>query len=245
MGEVITQKQAYHMSSDEMAAIIKACKASDYKISELIFSGGEPTLWKNMEECVSIASQSSIFNQVNIGTNGAKWQRLIPMRSHLSKIFVSKYPSNEGIRESMYASVLAPKLHQWSGRFTARPDHVLNLGMEPSNGWPCKCHSVGYYDNYFYSCGPIISLILRFPNSANYQMKTPVAPFFVEKLESSQDLCKACVANPLVENLMRRSPPSSAPAPPPSIQGSKPLTPKPRIKQDKYLKWLDCVKARR
>ena len=81
---------------DEVNKFIEVSKLSNYKFN-IVFSGGEPLLWKNLHEGIDTLYNSGICNTMTMFTNDIHYKRLTQETvDKLNSIRVSHYKDVEG-----------------------------------------------------------------------------------------------------------------------------------------------------
>jgi hypothetical protein len=86
------QHPGYHMSIREIAAIVQSCIVRDLHFDTIELTGGEPSLWKNLE--VGVRLFERICDEVTLVTNGNDPDRIIGL--NLKRWIVS---SSQATRE--------------------------------------------------------------------------------------------------------------------------------------------------
>ena len=204
-GQKSWRRKLYHMSEEEVKNIIYYSEKSNYEIKELILSGGEPILWKNIHMLDFIRS-SKIVKFITFFTNGVKE---IPKEvlKNIDRLIISKYPkSNEdNINKTISncSGLLKDIRIKNKKEFLIWPDNKLDNCLPAK----CYCKFMSYYDGVIASCGEIFEIEKRY-NVDLSKFKTTVDHInFLDDIETNHgsfDHCSYCIENKLVQKKIKK-----------------------------------------
>jgi len=188
-------KPKYQMSLEEIEKFIKVTKDSGYdKFKWIIISGGEPLLWNNLEEGLSLLKKSKIANAIKIFSNGINVSKITyKVLINSSVIRVSQYKENWQILQDL------KRQYKNKIEIVDRTVHTKLPTKLYDNVLPAKCHCQGYAvcDNKIYAC-PMIPAICR---KLNFDIEyfCPIIPHWVEALDlfnrENEYVCQGCIGN--------------------------------------------------
>jgi hypothetical protein len=193
------------MNLYEVNKFINLTKQSNYdKFKSIIVSGGEPLLWRNLEEGVKALRESNLAEAIHVFSNGINTEKVTPkVIDNIHVLRVSRYKEN------------AIALNDLAKRYGSKIVIVDRMVHTPipdkfyDNVLPAKCHCEGYAlcDGVMYAC-PMIPAVAK-------EMKIPLMdlPLTYCKLQvnwaevlnkftrENHKLCKACIGNLKVRRL--------------------------------------------
>jgi hypothetical protein len=144
----------WHASLDQVEALIRATRDSNYWIKELHINGmGEPTLWQHLNEGIKMLAESKCIGRVSMLTNGRSLSRISEESwKHLYHVPVSEYPEQDN-------SLLHELKQQHGSKINILP--LSEFWTLPTHRYcgttPCVCCSPGpmHLDGFIYlNCGP-------------------------------------------------------------------------------------------
>lgn len=186
----------YHMSLDEIQKLIVAATASGYHL-DLTLTGGEPLLWKHLEDGLEMLRKSCIVRSILMYTNGMFPKKITKkVAESLDVIRISRYPYNEEhIRELKKefpdkVSIME-KMEFWVNPETP---------VDESISLPCAClnPAVLYYKGEIFACAHSLSIASH--NGSRVRLSTPIAPHFLKGIDEirkghEREICTMCISN--------------------------------------------------
>lgn len=94
MGKLMRYTAGYEMSLEELDAFLDISKRSNYMFN-IIICGGEPLLWKHLNEGAKRIYQSGVANKIFIFSNAINIKQATPdVMQYVDEIRISRYDSN-------------------------------------------------------------------------------------------------------------------------------------------------------
>lgn len=190
----------YHMSIEEIERFIHFTKLSNYKFQRLTISGGEPFLWKNLDEGLKLLMNSGVTNEITVFTNAVFYKKLTPsIIKNITTIRVSYYDHLQGGTDNTEHIKELQKIHPKvevvpRDVFTRIPSEPIHSTEEVR----CKNLYTQYYNGNIYACAHAHSLALK----VGSKIKTgePIGINYLDntvEIRKGQhtDLCSVCVSN--------------------------------------------------
>ena len=203
-------KPDYQMSLGEVEKFISDTKESDYdKFKSIIISGGEPLLWRHLEEGVRMLRESGLSHQLNIFTNGINAEAVTTgLFDNITILRLSKYAENK--------PVLADLVDRFGSEHIKIVDQTMHYPIPTElldNVLPAKCGCEGYglCDGIMYAC-PMVPAVAKefnleladFPESY-----CDLQPHWAEILndfdKANHLFCRGCIGNQKVRGRMART----------------------------------------
>lgn len=140
----------YHMTPDEIRIICRRTRELGMHFSQAMIMGGEPALWKHLEEGCRVIRESQAFDQIHIYTN---YKSVDPLINLFDKgladlaIVQTVNMSVDGVRK------LWDK-HADRVRITNQPAHWIHPDKPIEGAIPagCGCDQITVFDGRVYSC---------------------------------------------------------------------------------------------
>ena len=191
---------SYHMSIEEIEKLIHFTKLSNYKFNRLTISGGEPFLWKNLNEGLSLLKNSGITKEITVFTNAVFYKKLTPdIVKNITTIRVSHYDHIQGGTDNTEHILQLKKIHpkvEVVDRtvFTNIPSEPIHSTEEVN----CSNLYTQYFNGSIYACAHAHSLALK----VGSQVKTgePIGINYLDNTAETRkgqhkELCSICVSN--------------------------------------------------
>lgn len=202
----------YHLSLDDIDNWIKYSKESGYKFGNVILTGGEPLLWKNVVDGVKKLKNSRLIHRLIMYTNALavnedNLDMIGQILENISILRVSRYIGNEH------------KIKLIRDNFPKNKIKVVNktkfiaLPMKPiPNTLPakCTCHAYDLTGSNISLCGPAKNIICRVGwNQEDFSyIIEPLKRDYLTRLSKipkrNQPYCQYCVGNSKVRKEMRK-----------------------------------------
>jgi hypothetical protein len=191
-------KAGYHMPMEQVELFCQCVDASDENIPEVLISGGEPILWKNLIPGLVRFKRCRKINKVGLFTSAPPYGHYEAVIKSVDRLCISRYGHNEEIARQI--ARISPKVdvavHTWH----------YPLPQEPVEGaipGGCLCEGPAYIDGQIWVCSCMLSLQLQHPHLSNDTcLCEPIGPNFHEILRGwkngNEPPCALCVANPRV-----------------------------------------------
>lgn len=135
----------YHLSLDDLETFLDVTEKSGYMVDLFLHGPGEPLLWRNLKQGVSLMRKSKSVNDIVITTNGIALQNATDILDDITRIDVSSYPS-----------VVAKKLEHDKIQYVQKTHFAIK--QYPAK-IPCTCICPGpmiYGNQVFPTCGPCV-----------------------------------------------------------------------------------------
>lgn len=176
---------------------------------ELVITGGEPTLYKDLEYMIDCWVEKFNKPVLRITSNAHNWRRWLPLQDRISNFYFSLYPGRNGreiaeVRESVLKSkssfIDMPEKNFWDVWFAPKdfiiPKELLNAeiykcGLMENKAvcqrraWPC-CVG-GFFSRRIKGVPPFVGSI---------EIGSPNWRDILEKRRVSFELCRYCFVLP-------------------------------------------------
>ena len=193
-------KPKYQMSLDEIKLFVDYTKQSNCdQFKSIIVSGGEPLLWRHLEEGVQIIQKSCLARDVNIFSNGMNvrviTQRLI---NNINVLRVSRYSDNKFVLFDLMVRFGPKKIVIVDREIHCPIPKTLFDNVLPAQ---CGCEGYALCDNIMYACPmvPTISQEMGFSLQDFPETYCALQPHWVEILDkfkrANHLFCRACIGN--------------------------------------------------
>lgn len=194
----------YHMSLEEVTEFSQAAEASGYKF-EVTLSGGEPLLWRWLNEAVPVVRASKSVARLVVFTNALAYQRMTDATAaQFDRIRVSDYGHNAEAMRAMQA--------RWPGNVEVVPRYGFwRNPREPvpaSVAHPVQClnSEVMLYGRRIYACPHALSIsrVLSTPPAVE-TLSVPLATGFMDRMRELKrtyhaEICTRCISNQRVRD---------------------------------------------
>lgn len=196
---------AYHMSIEEVKDFIKYTKLSNYSFKRLTISGGEPFLWKNLEEGLALLKDSGITEEITVFTNAVFYKKLTPkIIKNINTIRVSYYDHLPGGIDNAQSIEQLKLIHP--NVIVVPRDKFYPLPESPlENTQPVECMNIyaEYYDGKILACAHAHSLALK--RNINIETGIPICINYLDKIRDirngyHKEICSICISNKKVRN---------------------------------------------
>lgn len=95
MGNFMRENLGYDMSMQELDDFLLVTKESGYRF-DLIICGGEPLLWKHLQEGLAAIHQSEVANKILIFSNAINIKNVTDdVMKYVNQLRISRYESND------------------------------------------------------------------------------------------------------------------------------------------------------
>jgi hypothetical protein len=194
------------MSLNDFEKFLECSRKSNYTINELVLSGGEPVLWKNIIPALEMIKKYSNIEKTILFTNGTK---LISndIVKNVDKIILSVYgKSNRTVMSQMKKFCINNKTDlkiKRKNRFWPWPNNKLDNTLPGK----CVCAYYSVLGDEVAICGQIFELEKRF-NLDLSKFKTKVCDNYLDKLNyklGSFDACQYCIENRKVQDILGKT----------------------------------------
>ncbi len=188
----------YEMSIDEVIDFVDACRASGYKIGQIIISGGEPMLWRHLVHGACLLRP--IADKMSMFSNGiAALSRIDEVRKaseFFDEIRVSADEHNINAVTALRNGGLNCKVKiKDKSEFRLRPRAAVT-GVLPAK---CRCPHIELCDGRLYACALLLSGSVADGVDVPDDMNTDVSPGFMDRLDTanvtSMPMCAKCESN--------------------------------------------------
>ena len=186
----------YNLTLKQFRSFLRACVVSDYRIQRLIYSGGEPLLWRHLSKAVQEAKASGVAVTQEIWTNAMNVRdpSLLPVLKAVDIVRVSGFKSNQGEVQYLRAQGVTVLVVDKSEFYLPPPGAVPD--SLPAR---CRCPHIELCGDMLYPC----ALVLWNSEAAGAPvpdgMSTNVAPGFMARLDQkavlNMDMCRSCTGN--------------------------------------------------
>jgi organic radical activating enzyme len=188
-------RQAYQMSLEEIQELIDVSSQSRYKFN-FTLTGGEPLLWKNLNQGVRMLRESSITNSIQIFSNVTHIHQVNDqLIDDIDCLRISQYPTNKDntriLKEKYPEKVQIAEREE----FWPNPETALE------NVLPARCANpeVMLFEREVYACPHSLSIALHH-NVENLKLAEPLKPGFMKAKEpirrgQEEQICTRCISN--------------------------------------------------
>lgn len=189
----------YHMSLEDVANLCQLAEKCEYRF-DIILSGGEPLLWKYLNEALYILGNAPAIRTVTMFTNGILHNRLTKKAAwHCNAIRLSDYGHNAGpIIEMQKLYPTRASIVDRTG-FWRNPRYAYP--KEEAHPVQCLNPEIMLYDGRVYACPHCLSIaqVLTTPPTAD-ALSVPLAAGFLDAMDALKqtyhnDICTRCVSN--------------------------------------------------
>lgn len=194
----------YHMPLEEVTDFLKAAEASGYTF-EVTLSGGEPLLWRCLNEAVPALRASKSVARLVMFTNALAHQRMTDRAAaQFDRIRVSNYGHNAEAMRSMQTRwphnvEVVPRYGFWRNPREPVPASVAH---------PVQCLNpeVLLYDRRIYACPHALSISRVLPSPPPVELlSVPLAAGFMERMRELKqtyhaEICTRCISNKRVRD---------------------------------------------
>jgi len=204
---LMSWKPNYQMSIEEVTDFIKYTKESNYpQFKSIIVSGGEPLLWKNLEEGTRLLKESGLAKAINVFSNGMNGERISnELLSNINMIRISRYKDNGEILDDLFRRFGSQKIIIVNRtEHTPIPKNFLDNVLPAT----CGCEGFGVCDRVVYGCPMVPAVIKEFdiPMEIYPETYTDLKPHWMEYFEGfareNYQLCRGCIGNLKVRKIM-------------------------------------------
>jgi len=201
------QHPDYYCSIEDIEKLIQYSRESDYKWKFIILSGGEPLLWKYIEEGTRLLYRSGITDDVIIFTNAlaasennlGKMGRIIENTHHFR---ISRYFGSE--------KQIAILVNKFGNRVqvvdrTTRMVPPLEILVEDSLPAICNCKSYCLVDGYVDACAPARTILCRIEgfhlgdDVQSVKLQKNFLNFYKGYPKYNRKICQYCISNANVQ----------------------------------------------
>lgn len=208
--EVAKQSPGYHMRLDELDSLLRYLKDSTVRTVHsklnIYLSGGDPTVWNNMEEGIKMLLESNIVASIVVCTNGLKWERLLK-DDLIDRVIlkVSEYSNVNEQRIQQLSDYMAGRyrtnreyrrrIHITKIRHDILPDQP-HSGVLPAD---CCCPRPTYYQGMISPCYNVHHLSLRLGRQQpDAELICKLNEDYYDRFKDfgfDADICAACWSN--------------------------------------------------
>lgn len=209
-GECIMQFQMdadkkYHMPLDELSDFLKFSLISGYRF-QVLLSGGEPLLWKNLEDGLRLLRNSSVIEKITMFSNGMYPDRVTQeIAENIDVIRVSYYQYNEKhmvILKNKWPSKveIVDKQEFWKNPTSAVPKEIA---------LPVECLNAPFhlYNRNVYACSHCNTLSLH--SGSKVKLSNALGVNFLNGIMDlkeglAEDVCTWCISNKKVREYVEK-----------------------------------------
>jgi organic radical activating enzyme len=195
----------YQISIDQVKQLLDINKLSDYNIKELIISGGEPTIWKDLEPCLELFKEyKGMIKTITLFSNGTR-----PINDNIlkniNKLIISLYRESDidnimEIKQKCIEFGVKFKLKNKDKFYPWPKDKVID-----SVPGECVCQFLSLLGDEISVCGEIFEIEKRY-NLDVSSFKSKVEVGFLNKFNNVKfghfDICSYCIENVNVQKYL-------------------------------------------
>lgn len=195
------------MTMGQVEELCRCIKDSGYHFYQADVTGGDPSLWAHLPECLKMLKQSKLFDRVITYTN-LMWygedtkDRLLNIANAADLLLVSQYPVNKRMVDSVKSLYLKNVEFLDTYRFFREPPSIIPKTIPAQ----CDCPGPSFYsNNKIFACNSIrpIEYKLGLQQHCLQGLWTGLGVGFMERLDwtklQSFIGCGCCVANKKVQ----------------------------------------------
>lgn len=192
--------KGYEFTIAQLCRFVNSTRRSGYQFSRLVLSGGEPLLWSNLVEGVTILHGSKLFGEIAMHTNLAapNADELITAVLPYVTLRISRYDWNEDLVAKACAKFELPKPRKKS-------HYPMPTAPQPAS-LPaiCQCKRLNVFGDRVDICSPYRTIGI---DTETAGVSTGMSVNYLDRLDedrrTSQPTCAMCVANPKVVGTAR------------------------------------------
>ena len=195
----------YHMSLEELSDFLKYSIISGYNF-QVLLSGGEPLLWKNLEAGLKMLRNSPAIDKITMFSNSMYPDKVTKdIIDNLDIIRVSYYEHNESHMQELKNKwpdkvEIVDKQEFWANPKVAVPKEIA---------MPVECLNAPFhlYDRNVYACSHCNSLSIH--SGAKVKMCNPLGINFLNNIMElkkglSEEVCTWCISNKKVRDYVEK-----------------------------------------
>jgi organic radical activating enzyme len=194
MQHIMKYNFKYQMTLEEIENLIYYSEKSRYGF-DFVLTGGDPLLWKNMEECLLRLKKTPITKSIIMFTNGMFYKNLNDtIVSCLDSIRVSNYEGNEEHMKEI------KRLYPEKVRIVERTEFWVNPSAPVPNSSPMECLNPEhmFYNNKIYACPHALSIVKH--NGSQVQISKDLEIDFLHDIQiikkgQDREVCSMCISN--------------------------------------------------
>lgn len=203
MGGLMKDKPRLALTLEQLTRFLKVSESSGY-LFEIVFTGGEPLLWRHFRASLPILRQSPAVEKITLFTNALHIEPLDEVTvSMLDSIRISEYSNNTLNIQTL--------LKRWPNKVSIvdRTEFYENpREAAPVTGSAdCMNDEMILIGDEIYACPH--SLAISLANNLPGVYSKPVEPNFIRgvgllKRSQSKSVCKYCISNRKVRNITQK-----------------------------------------
>lgn len=201
----------YQMSIQEVKDFVYFSEASNY-VFDIVLSGGEPMLWKNLEEGLKILRKSSCVNRIIMFSNGMQYKRMNQnIVNMLDRIRFSIYKDVEGgSNNTKHIKEFESLYSKNSEIISVDRSHFFPNPKKPLEIYePVKCMNPErmFYKGQIYACPHSGSLAAH--AQSNVKVSEKIGLNFLQgtgdiRKNHEKEICSLCISNKTVRDQVKR-----------------------------------------
>lgn len=195
-------RQGYDLSLGALSVFLQYTRDSGYHFDLMSLSGGDPSLWSNLNPGVKMIRESGLFDRICVVTNGIAYLNFKPVVDYLDYIRVSRYIGNE--------HQIKDALNEYGSKVQVIDQTVRHIPPTKPipDSLPASCHCEGWSlsGTRIWACNAVETLLTML----GMEMKTHIAYSsaikidYLKALERSNfynmPVCAYCIGNDKVYN---------------------------------------------
>jgi len=209
MGEMMAEDSRYQMSVQEVKDLITAGDREQCKF-DIVLTGGEPLMWKNLVEGVAWLSMADCVNTITMFTNAGFPDRLTsPLVGMLDDVRISEYFYNKD-NVARLLTTYPDKVHVVDRTgFWKNPEGLL----PEAEAFPVVCMNpeILLYAGNVYACPHNLAISLRVKAATQLSVPLSTPGFLAElrRIKNSEShkmgICRACISNQTVRRVVEKT----------------------------------------
>ena len=140
----------YHMTPEEVRTICSRTKELGMHFAQALIMGGEPALWRHLEEGCRVIRESGVFDQIHIYSNCKNPDPIINL---LDKGLADRV-ATQTVNMSEAGIQKIQEKHPQSMLITKQDEHRIHPDKPLPGAWPalCGCDQITVFDWKVWSC---------------------------------------------------------------------------------------------
>jgi hypothetical protein len=198
------QSPGYEMEMGHVEDLVRYSKDAGYKFEFIIFTGGEPFLWRHIEDAAKAIRTAKIADVLTVYTNGLEIEKILSLKGLFTNLKITRYSYNgHAFGELNGLSNLTVKTLK---HFSTYPGQAIEDSL-PSD---CGCRAYSMLGDQVYLCSFQPMLMAHYGAKIGCQDLdiVPMQPKFLDDFRTmnpfNRERCRWCFGNTKVASKTAR-----------------------------------------